>query len=173
MINFVGFLTLFFQCELQHLEDFLQDKFPNTIGRMPQWILDTLTGHYWLQDDLNCESPSAHCLTYMIAGWLMIAGILQAYINFDVQLLGASIVPRSLKIVCMHTYFACDMYWIVLMTFYRHTIGWHQIVGSLFDIFIRLFFVVKPSRMFSDNDGDNDVAIDKKFTTKMKAPLMF
>lgn len=162
MINLVGFVTLFFQCELQDLEAYLQEKFPNTIGSMPQWILDTFLGHYWMQDDLNCQTPNTHCLTYMIAGWLMIAGVLQAYINFDTQLMG-TVVPRSLKIVCMHIFFACDMYWIVLMAHYRAVIGWHQIVGSLFDIFIRLFFVTKPSRMFkNDEHEDDDVMMKKK-----------
>ena len=162
MINLVGFVTLFFQCELQGLESFLQERFPNTIGAMPQWILDTLLGHYWMQDDLNCQTANTHCLTYMIAGWLMIAGVLQAYINFDTQLLDGAVVPRSLKILCMHIFFLCDMYWIVLMIHYRDVIGWHQIVGSLFDIFIRLFFVTKPSRMFKNDEEEDEDAMMKK-----------
>jgi len=164
MINFVGFLTLIFQCELQDLEGYLQERFPDTVGRLPQWILDTVLGHYWMDDDLNCATSNAHCLTYMIAGWLMIAGVLQAYINFDQQLMGA-VVPRSLKVLCMHIYFLCDWYWVVLMVFYRGIIGWHQIVGSLFDIFIRLYFVTKPSRMFKSSYSS-----PKKDTKKV--PLM-
>jgi len=66
----------------------------------------------------------------MVAGWLMIAGVLQAFINFDKLRLkffpddGLLYIPRGLKIVCMYSFFVCDWYWVVLMYFYRGTIGW-------------------------------------------------
>ncbi len=59
LINLVGFFTLFFQCELQELAGYLHEKFPS----MSELALESLTGHYWLKDDLNCSTPSAHCLT--------------------------------------------------------------------------------------------------------------
>ena len=72
LINLVGFVTLFFQCELQQLEEMVQNQHPNS--SMAQWEWDSLFGHFWLQEDFNCSTRSAHCLTYMVSGWLMIAG---------------------------------------------------------------------------------------------------
>ena len=72
LINLVGFVTLFFQCELQQLEEMVQHQYPNS--SMAQWEWDSLFGHFWLQEDFNCSTRSAHCLTYMVSGWLMIAG---------------------------------------------------------------------------------------------------
>ena len=43
---------------------------------VPDKIADSRWGHFWLKGDLNCSTPQAHCLTYMVAGWLMIAAIL-------------------------------------------------------------------------------------------------
>lgn len=56
--------------------------------------------------------------------------------------------PRGIKIACMYSFFICDWYWVVLMIAFRTTIGWQQIVGSMFDILLRLVFAFKPSRMF-------------------------
>ena len=39
-------------------------------------------------------------------------------------------------------------YWVVLMYSYRSTIGWQQIVGSAFDIMLRLPFAFRPANMF-------------------------
>ena len=84
---------------------------------------------------------------------MLIAGVLQVFINFDG--LRKQIFendwncPRGLKKACMYIFFVCDWYWVVLMWFYRDVIGWQQIVGSAIDIAIRLYFVTKPSRMFA------------------------
>ena len=151
LINLVGFFTLFFQCELQNWENALLKHFP----MIPKWMADNIFGHYWLNGDLNCSTPAAHCLTYMVCGWLMIAGILQVFINFDE--LRKKVFkddwdcPRGLKKICMYSFFICDWYWVVLMYAYRGTIGWQQIVGSVIDIAIRLIFVTNTNRMFKEN----------------------
>jgi len=149
LINLVGFFTLIFQCELQDLAATIEERFP----WIPKLLIDSATGHYWLQGDLNCSTPSARCLTYMVAGWLFIAGVLQVVLNFDGlrQRLFPSdmgLTPRGAKIVCMYSFFACDWYWVVLMYCFRTTIGWQQIVGSAFDIMLRLPFAFRPANMF-------------------------
>ena len=65
LINLVGFFTLIFQCELQDLAATIEAHFP----WIPKLLVESATGHYWLQGDLNCSTPSARCLTYMVAGW--------------------------------------------------------------------------------------------------------
>lgn len=52
LINTVGFFTLFFQCELQVLEVEFLKLYPTT----NQMLADLLFGHFWLKDDLNCNS---------------------------------------------------------------------------------------------------------------------
>ena len=49
LINLIGFVTLFFQCELQRFATFLHEKFPS----ISLFTIESLTGHYWLQGDLN------------------------------------------------------------------------------------------------------------------------
>lgn len=125
-------------------------------------MLDNAFGHYWLKGALNCTTQQARALTYMVAGWLMIAGLLQVFINFDsvrtkllAKLSGEKFqseamwpCPRSIKVACMYAYFICDWYWVILMYMDRDVIGFQQIVGSAVDIAIRLAFALKPSRMF-------------------------
>merc|ERR1711997_1221345 len=127
LVNVVGFITLFFQCELQNLQQIVEQKFPNST--LVEWEWESLFGHYWLNGDLNCSTRSAHSLTYMVAGWLMIAGVLQLFINFDnlrQQFFPNTnenvILPKSIKLVCMYVFFICDWYWVVLMVFYRDVI---------------------------------------------------
>eukprot|EP01063_Lacrimia_lanifica_P037893 TRINITY_DN792_c0_g1_i1.p2 TRINITY_DN792_c0_g1~~TRINITY_DN792_c0_g1_i1.p2 ORF type:complete len:192 (+),score=56.96 TRINITY_DN792_c0_g1_i1:48-623(+) len=148
LVNLVGFVTLFFQCELQAGRAAFLKAFPQWAGV----AADSLFGHYWLQGDLNCATPAARCLTYMVAGWLMIAGTLQIFINFDGLrrrvFPGDWDCPRGVKVACMYAFFVCDWYWVVLMWAFRATIGWQQIVGSAVDIALRLAFAAKPSRMF-------------------------
>ena len=157
LVNLVGFFTLFFQCELQSIELRAQEYFSNST--LTEWQWDTLFGHYWLQDDLNCSTRSAHGLTYMVAGWLMIAGILQLFINFDglrQRIFPESndnvVLPKSIKLICMYVFFVCDWYWVVLMIKYKDVIGWQQIIGSAVDIAIRLVFVTNPNLMFKVDD---------------------
>jgi len=139
-------------------EHIAQDYFTNST--LTQWQWDSLFGHYWLQDELNCDTRSAHCLTYMVAGWLMIAGILQLFINFDnlrqkvfPESNGNVILPKSIKLICMYIFFVCDWYWVVLMVKYKDVIGWQQIIGSAVDIAIRLVFVTNPNLMFATETG--------------------
>ena len=73
LINLVGFFTLLFQCELQGLAAYIKRSYP----WIPTIVVESATGHYWLQGDLNCSTPAAHSLTYMVAGWVFIAGVLQ------------------------------------------------------------------------------------------------
>ena len=91
----------------------------------------------------------------MVAGWLMIAALLQAFINFDELrqyfFPGDVLAPRGIKIICMYSYFLCDWYWIILMLYRQDVIGWQQIVGSLFDIILRLPFALKPDLMFKSS----------------------
>ena len=42
------------------------------------------------------------------------------------------------------------------MWHFRDVIGWQQIVGSAFDIAIRLYFVSDPSRCFASGVEDDD-----------------
>jgi len=157
LINLVGFVTLFFQCQLQDLENQAKEAYPNANLTDTEW--DSIFGHYWLKGDLNCSTRQAHALTYMVSGWLMIAGILQLFINFDdlrQSIFPASngfvVLPKSIKIICMYIFFVCDWYWVALMYSYSDVIGWQQIIGSLFDIALRLPFVTNPSFMFQNDD---------------------
>ena len=121
---------------------------------------DAIFGHFWLKGDLNCSTPAGHCLTYMTAGWLMIAALLQVFINFDGlrrRVFGASDwdCPRGIKKACLYSYFLCDWYWVVLMYMFRGVVGYHQIVGSLFDIALRLYFVFNTDHCFKYNPRSN------------------
>jgi len=157
LINLVGFVTLFFQCELQELEREAIKANPDSPYGEFEW--NSLFGHYWLRKDYNCNTRSAQALTYMVAGWLMIAGVLQLFINYDglrqtmfPKSNNNMVLPRSIKLICMYVFFICDWYWVILMYYYQDVIGWHQIVGSAVDIAIRLLFVACPSLMFKNND---------------------
>lgn len=152
LVNIVGFFTLFFQCKLQILEK----VFRTTHVEMPKQEADAIFGHFWLKDNLNCSTPQAHCLTYMIAGWLMIAAILQVFINFDNlrrRVFGAADwdCPRGLKKVCLYSYFLCDWYWVVLMWNFQGVVTNNQIIGSALDIALRLYFVFNTDHCFKYN----------------------
>lgn len=159
LVNLVGFVTLFFQCELQRGEASFVAKHPS----IPKIAADSIFGHFWLDGDLNCSTPAAHCLTYMVAGWLMIAGVLQVFVNFDGlrrKIFGTDWdCPRGIKIICMYAFFVCDWYWVVLMYAYRATIGWQQIAGSAIDIALRLAFAFNTSRMFKNDPTDDKVKV--------------
>eukprot|EP00111_Clytia_hemisphaerica_P000554 TCONS_00001634-protein len=151
LINIIGFVTLFFQCELQSIEYKFENKYGPQMN-ITQWEWDSLFGHYWLKHDLNCNTRAAHCSTYMIAGWLMIASVLQAFVNFDglrqklfPKTNNNVILPKSIKMICMYAFFVCDWYWVVLMYVFKDVVGWQQAIGSAVDIAIRLVFVMKPS----------------------------
>ena len=91
----------------------------------------------------------------MVAGWLMIASLLQLFINFDNvrrKFFGDDWdCPRGIKIICMISFFLCDWYWVVLMISYFDVISINQCVGSAIDIAIRLYFITDSKRMFKYN----------------------
>ena len=92
----------------------------------------------------------------MVAGWLMIAAILQVFINFDDLrrwAFGDSDwdCPRGIKKCCLYSYFICDWYWVILMWDFYAVVGYQQIVGSAFDIALRLYFVYNTDRCFKNN----------------------
>ena len=59
--------------------------------------------------------------------------------------------PRGIKIVCLYSYFVCDWYWVYLMYQYRGVVGYQQIVGSMIDILMRLYFVFNTNNCFKVN----------------------
>ena len=80
----------------------------------------------------------------MIAGWLFIAGVLQILINYH---------PSSsdkLKIYCLYTFFACDLFWIYLMTKYKNAFQKTHVYGSILTIALRLPFVLVPKLIFKN-----------------------
>ena len=79
MVNVLGFITLMFQCELQDMGQEYHAKHPE----MDAFAINSMFGHFWLQSDLNCRTREAQCLSYMVVGWLFIAGVLQVFIHFD------------------------------------------------------------------------------------------
>ena len=74
----------------------------------------------------------------MIAGWIALAGVLQAALNFDTR------VAASTKQHALYAFFLCDIYWLPLMWLYQDVIHYNHIVGSIFTIFLRLN--IRPSR---------------------------
>ena len=105
----------------------------------------------------------------MIAGWLMIASVLQAFINFDglrqklfPKTNNNVILPKSIKLICMYAFFVRDWYWVVLMYVFKDVVGWQQAIGSAVDIAIRLVFVIKPSLMFRKEENEDQVNDDRK-----------
>lgn len=150
MVNIVGFFTLFFQCELQDLAANYHESHPD----IPKDNIESIFGHDWLEDDLNCKSREAQCLSYMVTGWLFIAGVLQIFIHFDN--FRRKLFPsdpdlsRGIKIICMYSFFLCDWYWVILMYSYIDVVSWHQRVGSWVAIIGRIPFAINTNLMFKN-----------------------
>ena len=147
-VNVLGFFTLFFQCELQDMSKEYQSSHPEADSLQ----IESMFGHYWLKDDLNCKTREAQCLSYMVVGWLFIAGILQVFIHFDGfrrRLFPSdSDLPRGIKIICMFSFFLCDWFWVILMYSYIDVVSWHQRVGSWVAIIGRIPFALNTNLMF-------------------------
>ena len=86
----------------------------------------------------------------MIAGWIALAGVLQAALNFDTR------VAASTKQHALYAFFLCDIYWLPLMWLFQDVIHYNHIVGSIFTIFLRLTFVLRgPSACFVEIEEED------------------
>lgn len=132
MINGVGLVTLLFQSYLQKNAE----KYKEKTG-LASWKIDALFGLYWTTTDTS--SDSVYLLHLIVAGWLGIAGVLQAGINFTPN------VPHELRFLCLYTFFACDLFWIYIMVAYSQCFKWTHRWGSAFTIACRLPFVFVPA----------------------------
>lgn len=139
MINGVGFLTLCFQRPLQRAARAYRARRPERAA----WEVDPLFGLFWTEADAT--DRLGHLLHLVIAGWLGIAGALQASIHF---LPG---VPDELKRVCLLVFFACDLFWIGLMASFGDAFKWTHVYGSIFTIACRVPFVVAPALMYHES----------------------
>ena len=75
-INLVGFLGLLGQPALQRSARALALRQPER----PAWEIDAVRGLFWTEADAT--TTDGFLLHLMIAGWLGIAGVLQALIHF-------------------------------------------------------------------------------------------
>ena len=132
MINGVGFFSLIFQPYLQKTAKKYQEK-----TGLESWKIDALFGLFWTTTDAT--SDSIYLLHLIVAGWLGIAGILQAGINFFTN------VSFELRLLCLYTFFLCDMFWIAIMIVYSKQFKWTHKWGSVFTILCRLPFVFIPT----------------------------
>lgn len=80
-----------------------------------------------------------HLMSYMIASWLAVAGVLQFSINFDTT------VPLRTKQITLYSFAACDLAWIVLMIAYTKLFSVYHIIGCAFTIYQRARFWI-PGR---------------------------
>lgn len=137
MINGLGFISLMFQNVLQRLSArfITQNRIQQT------WKADPLFLRFWTTVDATCRE--IQFFHYLIAGWLAIAGILQALIHFYND------SPPGLKRACLFTFFGCDIFWIVLMITHRDLFKWTHVYGSIVTISLRIPFVIAPRLMFT------------------------
>ena len=134
MINGVGFATLCLQYPLQRAaQRFLASR------SVEAWKVDPLFGLFWTQADAS--DRTIRLLHLMIAGWLGIAGALQACIHLF------ACVPDALTRACVLVFFACDLFWLALMARFPDVFKWTHVYGSLFTIACRLPFVAVPRLM--------------------------
>merc|ERR1712129_220155 len=126
---------------------------------LEEWKIESMFGHYWLQNDLNCKTRETQCLSYMVVGWLFIAGILQIFIHFDgfrrLFFPNDTDLSRGIKIICMFSFFLCDWFWVVLMYYYIDVVSWHQRVGSWVAIIGRIPFALNTNLMFKSNNNQS------------------
>jgi hypothetical protein len=137
MINFVGFTSLILQPLLQKgARRFLQRR---GVEKSAEWRVDPLFGLFWTTADAS--DPTIYLFHLIVAGWVGIAGILQALINFSTE------ISFEMKRACLFTFFVCDLFWIGLMASFRDQFKWTHIWGSAVTIAWRLPFVLFPSLM--------------------------
>tara|TARA_B100000683_G_scaffold107500_3_gene105875 strand:+ start:3643 stop:4113 length:471 start_codon:yes stop_codon:yes gene_type:complete len=136
-INIVGFLGLVFQKQLQQGARAYAARHPSRRA----WEVDALRGLYWLE--LDATTRSGQLAHLVVAGWLGIAGLLQALIHFYPH------TADEVKVVCMLTFATCDVYWLFLMYHFRGGFKWTHVAGSLATIALRAPFVASPRLMFA------------------------
>lgn len=97
---------------------------------------------YWFSRPIP-YTESEHLMTFMIAGWLGTAGILQAFINFDDS------VPKRTRLAALYSFAMCDIVWIILMIQYIQLFSPYHVVGSIYTISQRLKYVTCPTSIFN------------------------
>lgn len=97
---------------------------------------------YWFVPPVP-YTETEHLMTFMIAGWLGTAGILQAFINLD------DLVPKRTRLAALYSFAACDIIWIILMVQYIHLFSPYHIVGSAYTIAQRFQYVKSPNSIFN------------------------
>ena len=100
---------------------------------------------YWFTPPIP-QNETEILMSQMIAGWLAVAFLLQASINFDKD------VPKRTKLSCVYTFGACDWLWVYIITQHMSLISLYHILGTIAVVYIRFFFMINPSIMFSDDD---------------------
>lgn len=135
MINGFGFVSLLFQDKLQSQSA----RFAERYG-VETWKTDPLFLRFWTT--IDASRRDIQFFHFLIAGWLAIAGVLQASIHFYEG------SPNGLKRFCLFTFFGCDIFWIGLMILYREFFKWTHIYGSILTIVLRIPFVIAPTLMF-------------------------
>lgn len=126
-INAVGFTTLTFQEQLRENCD------------IPQLY------EFWLNKPIP-ETEGEVVLSFMMAGWIGVAGILQAAINFDNN------VPAKTKLISLYTFGLCDWFWVLLIIQHFHVFSFYHVVGSLYIIWRRLEYMLNPEKCFIEQN---------------------
>jgi len=126
-INSVGLSTLVFQDNLQEI-----CPYPGLY-------------EFWFNPPIP-STDIEYLMTYMIAGWIFVAAMLQASINFDDK------VPHRTKLVSLYSFGICDWVWVGLMVKYHSLLSIYHIFGSTVVILRRFYFMIHPSSIFYEAD---------------------
>ena len=124
-INSVGLGTLVFQ-------DQLRESCPYP-GLYQFWFTPPIPA-----------SETEHLMCSMIAGWLMVAAVLQAFINFDDK------VPVRTKFAALYTFGLCDWIWMILIVQHFSLISIYHVIGSVFIVYQRLQYMIEPKKILKD-----------------------
>ena len=108
---------------------------------------------FWFAPPVPTTSVE-HLMCYMVAGWLAVAGLLQASINFDVG------VPKRTKLTALYAFAFCDVLWIGLMLYYTSYFSMYHIIGSAFTIYQRAQYWIGGETMFLDEMDDGNSKVD-------------
>ena len=84
-------------------------------------------------------------LSYMLAGWLAVAGILQGAINLNDH------SSKNLKYIALYTFGACDWLWIILIMQHMKLLSLYHIIGTIITVSIRQQYLVAPHKIFDDS----------------------
>lgn len=126
-INAVGATSLAFQPELRALH-----TFPG------------LT-EYWF----NAPIPSTESellLCTMMAGWIFVAGALQAVINFDDR------HPKSSRLAALYVFGACDLLWVFLLSAHVAAVSVYHTIGSWIVVGVRAQYMCNPDSIFERDE---------------------